>query len=263
MKRIILLVNILTLTFFVQAQEKMTFQLNRETIEFTISQEEMYVEFAENQKSAVQRISKDGFEELSSKSAILKMSELTGTFNKRQQSLRSKISQNFQRIEPVLIYNDGTKQIAKGELNIKLKANASLDDLLIGKTFSVQPNEFDKDLYLVKLNLETSELFELVNQLQKDNRIEFVEPNFIRMIKPHTNDPFFSSQWAINNQGYLGGTVDADMDVDDAWNYTTGTGIKVAVIDEGVDLSHPDLTPNLLNGYDATGNGSNGYQQRW
>ena len=139
-----------------QAQEKMTYHLNGETIEFNISKEEMYVEFVDYQKSAVQRISKDGFEELSNNSAILKMSEFTGTFNKRQQSLRSKTSQNFQRIEPVLIYNDGTKQIAKGELNIKLKANASLDDLLIGKTFSVQPNEFDKDLYLVKLNLETS-----------------------------------------------------------------------------------------------------------
>lgn len=260
MKRIILLIIFLTLTFFMQAQEKMTYHLNGETIEFNISKEEMYVEFVDYQKSAVQRISKDGFEELSNNSAILKMSEFTGTFNKRQQSLRSKTSQNFQRIEPVLIYNDGTKQIAKGELNIKLKANASLDDLLIGKTFSVQPNEFDKDLYLVKLNLETSELFELVNQLQKDNRIEFVEPNFIRMIKPHTNDPFFSSQWAINNQGYLGGTVDADMDVDDAWNYTTGEGIKVAIIDTGVDLNHPDLQGNLLTGYDATGGSSSGNQ---
>ena len=123
-----------------QAQEKMTYHLNGETIEFNISKEEMYVEFVDYQKSAVQRISKDGFEELSNNSAILKMSEFTGTFNKRQQSLRSKTSQNFQRIEPVLIYNDGTKQIAKGELNIKLKANASLDDLLIDKTFSVQPN---------------------------------------------------------------------------------------------------------------------------
>ncbi len=241
-----------------QAQEKMTFQLNGETIEFIISQEEMYVEFADNQKSAVQRFSKDGFEKLSNKSAILKMSELKGDFNKRKQSLRSKTSQNFERIEPVLIYKDGTKQIAKGELNIKLKADASLEDILKGRTFTEQPNEFDKNLYLVKLNLETSELFELVTQLQKDDRVEFAEPNFIRVMKPHTNDPFFSSQWAINNQRYLGGTVDADMDVDDAWNYTTGAGIKVAVIDEGVDLSHTDLTTNLLSGYDATGNGSNG-----
>ena len=44
-----------------QAQEKMTFQLNGKTIEFNISQEEMYVEYAENQKSAVQRKLPKGF----------------------------------------------------------------------------------------------------------------------------------------------------------------------------------------------------------
>ena len=65
MKRIILLISFLTVSFFMQAQEKINFQLNGETIEFNISQEEMYVEYAENQKSAVQRISKDGFEEIS------------------------------------------------------------------------------------------------------------------------------------------------------------------------------------------------------
>ena len=63
MKRIILIISFLIVTFFVQAQEKMTFQLNGETIEFTISQEEIYVEYAENQKSAIQRMSADGFEE--------------------------------------------------------------------------------------------------------------------------------------------------------------------------------------------------------
>ncbi|MGB3547289.1 MAG: S8 family serine peptidase, partial [Saprospiraceae bacterium] len=111
---------------------------------------------------------------------------------------------------------------------------------------------------MVKTGLETTTLFELVDELQNDKRIDFVEPNFIRLIKPHTNDPFLSSQWAINNQGYLGGTIDADMDVDDAWAFATGAGIKVAVLDEGVDLTHPDLTNNLLTGFDATGNNSNG-----
>ncbi|RTY83162.1 T9SS type A sorting domain-containing protein [Flavobacterium sp. ZB4P23] len=62
----------------------------------------------------------------------------------------------------------------------------------------------------------------------------------------------------MNNQGYYGGVIDADMDVEEAWSYTTGNDIKVAIIDEGVDLNHPDLMANLLLGYDATGGNSNG-----
>lgn len=80
----------------------------------------------------------------------------------------------------------------------------------------------------------------------------------MRFLQPLTNDPFYNSQWSINNQAYLGGTTDADMDVDEAWQLSTGQGINVAIIDEGVDLSHPDLVGNLISGFDATGNNSNG-----
>ncbi|NHN24852.1 S8 family serine peptidase [Flavobacterium jejuense] len=260
MKQKILIINFLILTFFMQGQEKMTYKLHDKVIEFIISQEEIYVEFAKNNKSSIQRISDVGFEELSNNSAILKTSNLQGTYQNRKQTLQDKSLTKFKRIEPVLIYSDGTRQIAKGELNIKLKSDSSINDLLKGKSFTVKVNEFVKDLYLVKLDLETSELVKLVNQLQKNKHVEFIEPNFIRMIQPNTNDPNFASQWAIKNQGYLGGTVDADMDVDEAWSYTTGTGIKIAIIDTGVDLNHPDLQSNLLSGYDATGGGSNGNQ---
>lgn len=260
MKRIILIINFLIFNFILQAQEKLNYQLNGESIEFTISQEEIYVEFAINDKSTIERKTKNNFEELTKNSAILKIAELKGSFQNKKQGLKNKISTDFQRIEPVLVYNDGTRQIVKGELNIKMKPNSSLNDILKGQDFTYKLNEFEKDLYLIKSDLETSDLFKLIHQLQNDNRIEFVEPNFIRMIKPNTNDPFFASQWSINNQGYLGGTADADMDVDDAWAYVTGTGIKVAIIDTGVDLNHPDLQGNLLAGYDATGGNSNGNQ---
>ena len=49
------------------------------------------------------------------------------------------------------------------------------------------------------------------------------------------------------------------MDVDLAWSHSTGEGIKVAIIDEGVDLNHPDLSTNLINGYDATNRSSAGH----
>ena len=45
----------------------------------------------------------------------------------------------------------------------------------------------------------------------------------------------------------------------EAWDITTGcSSIKIAIIDNGVQLNHPDLAGNLVVGLDATGNGNNG-----
>jgi len=78
------------------------------------------------------------------------------------------------------------------------------------------------------------------------------------LLEEYAIDPLLINQWSIENNGYMGGTPGADMKVTEAWNYSTGFGIKVAVFDLGVQLDHPDLIDNLLPGYDATGNGSAG-----
>jgi subtilisin family serine protease len=82
------------------------------------------------------------------------------------------------------------------------------------------------------------------------------------------NDTRFSEQWALNNTGQTGGTVDADIDAPEAWNiitggYTaTGDSIIVAVVDGGFYLTHPDLK-YWINYAEIPGNSidddSNGY----
>ena len=61
-----------------------------------------------------------------------------------------------------------------------------------------------------------------------------------------TGEPLFGQQWALNNTGQtvggFAGVKDVDMNVPEAWQITTGSpNVVVAVIDDGVDFSHPDL----------------------
>jgi len=85
------------------------------------------------------------------------------------------------------------------------------------------------------------------------------DPNFLlEVTRDHVpNDPLFPSQWALSNSGQLGGPGGFDLDAPDAWDLTTGdASIVVAVLDDGVQQDHPDLSQ--LPGVDFTGSGTNG-----
>jgi len=60
------------------------------------------------------------------------------------------------------------------------------------------------------------------------------------------NDPRFNEQWALANVGQDGGTQGADISAMAAWATTTGNDkVVVAVLDSGVDYTHPDLQNNI------------------
>jgi thermitase len=70
-----------------------------------------------------------------------------------------------------------------------------------------------------------------------------------------SNDPNFASLWGLENRGdfSFGSTpavLDADMDGVEAWGISVGSGTTVAVMDTGVDASHPDLAANMAPGWD-------------
>ena len=61
-------------------------------------------------------------------------------------------------------------------------------------------------------------------------------------------DPLLREQWHLQNLGQNGGLAGEDLRVLPAWRITRGAGVRVAVIDDAVELVHPDLYPNMVPG---------------
>ena len=112
-----------------------------------------------------------------------------------------------------------------------------------------------KKLSMMHLKSDDNSTEELLNYFKSADMKEYVESVSVNNIMEITssNDSHYDKLWAIENTGQsvngTSGTSDADMDVSEAWEKTTGDkDVIVAVLDTGVDYRHGDLKDNMWNG---------------
>ncbi len=80
--------------------------------------------------------------------------------------------------------------------------------------------------------------------LERLSIVRFAHANWLRRLPLRDtvpNDPLFANEWHLKNTGQGGGVPSADIRAVQAWDLSLGAGATIAVIDTGVDSTHPDL----------------------
>ena len=137
---------------------------------------------------------------------------------------------------------------------------SSLGGGVIRRNFKIVPG-----LTLVELPVGLT-VKDALKTFNKTDSIVHAQPNYlINGVSTLPYDTRFDELWGMHNIGQTGGTSDADIDATQAWDTITDSNIVVAVIDSGIDYTHPDLWDNLwinqaeLNGTDGIDDDNNGY----
>jgi len=156
---------------------------------------------------------------------------------------------------------DSTSMIITEEFNVQFKPEVTRNQIDQfndqNKVKIVNESQWERNAFVLAVQQDAgTDAITMANRYHDSGLTIYSQPNFVRLLKPAfiPNDPLFPQQWALRNTGQGGGTVGQDIHAVSAWDISRGSAnITIAIIDEGVDYSHPDLNipGKLVTGYDA------------
>jgi subtilisin family serine protease len=184
-------------------------------------------------------------------------------------ALSARMMTNVRRTLPVYVEEESQlRVIVTREITVRFKPNttqAQRTKVLKDLNLTIkQANEFHKYQYIVipASDIDESDTIRTANRLSEASEVEYAAPNFVSESRKFAvpNDPRLSALWHLNNSGLKDGIAGEDVRAFSAWDITPGGSRKVviAIVDDGVDLEHPDLKANIWENPKATAPDRNG-----
>lgn len=177
----------------------------------------------------------------------------SATFNRDLARLKARRDVDF--VYPAWVdQKTGDRLLLTDEVIVRLKRGVSLARAraVFAARGLVTAREIARGsaVYVLRLSKpKKSEPLAISRELVESGLVVWAEPSFVRDLQKDylANDALFSKQWSLNNSGQNGGTVGADARLAGAWDLEKGSrAITIAVIDDGVQRSHPDLARNIF-----------------
>lgn len=141
----------------------------------------------------------------------------------------------------------------KGQIMVSFRDQDAAADVLRRHGLEKGPRIGSTDAHVIEV--PDGKERQLLEALSRSPAVEYAELD--HLVTTATDDNYFPRQYSLQNDGQsftntngdilvAGGEADADVDAVEAWNVTTGSGIKVAVLDSGVANDNEDITPNVV-----------------
>lgn len=126
-----------------------------------------------------------------------------------------------------------TGEYVKNQIIVKFKENVT-DDNKTGVHASLNAISFRKSYgdHFHVVTIKDGDVKKMIDLYSKNPFVKYAEPNYILRAYFMPNDEFFPIQWHLSQ-----------INCEKAWDISTGSGVKVAVVDTGVAIVSPVDNP--------------------
>lgn len=188
---------------------------------------------------------------------------------------------------PIFTFPGGTRYILTDEFIVRFRDEVELAQResfnRLREAEFVRTRTGNERVWIMRvMNPKNVNALDLANAYVESGLVEYAEPNFVVQMPltpataqspavatgncslplvPPPNDPEYSNQWSLCNYGQFnlsGALTGKDIRAYRAWDIMIGANnVYIAIIDEGVDSTHPDLSPNIISGWNVISDTAN------